>query len=375
MNKKRKLLPAISMLLIAGFVMTSLASYFASRASLRSQITRNTLPLTSDNLYSEIQRDLLRPIFISSLMASDTFLRDWVIQGEQDVAQITRYLGEIKDRFGTVTSFFVSERTRNYYHAEGILKTVSATEERDVWYFRVRDMKTEYEINMDPDLANKDAMTIFINYRVFDFDGKYIGATGVGLTVNAVKRLIEKYQRKYQRNIYFIDQTGAIKMAGSQFPATTHHISQVEGLAPLLERIVSGKETYFRYQNQGRMIHLNTRYIEEFGLYLLVEQAEEKALRTILTTLLINLAVCAVITVVILVLTSLTINAYQKRIETLRGIVPICSFCKQIRDDKGYWNQVEEYVSKYTDAEFSHGVCPECKKKHYPELFGKKSGD
>jgi hypothetical protein len=52
-------------------------------------------------------------------------------------------------------------------------------------------MQDDYEINVDPDLANKDAMTIFINYRVFVCDSNYIGATGVGLTVSAVKALIE----------------------------------------------------------------------------------------------------------------------------------------------------------------------------------------
>ena len=67
----------------------------------------------------------------------------------------------------------------------------------------------------------------------------------------------------------------------------------------------------------------------------------------------------------------LSMNAYQRRIETLRGIVPICSYCKQIRDDKGYWSQVEAYVEKYTDAEFSHGICPDCIKKHFPEIAEK----
>jgi PAS domain S-box-containing protein len=64
-------------------------------------------------------------------------------------------------------------------------------------------------------------------------------------------------------------------------------------------------------------------------------------------------------------------EALQKafdEIKTLRGIVPICASCKMIRDDKGYWNHVETYVSDHTEAQFSHGICPECKKKLYPEL-------
>jgi len=56
------------------------------------------------------------------------------------------------------------------------------------------------------------------------------------------------------------------------------------------------------------------------------------------------------------------------QINTLRGIVPICANCKKIRDDQGYWNQVEAYVCEHTEAEFSHGICPECIKKLYPEL-------
>ena len=57
-----------------------------------------------------------------------------------------------------------------------------------------------------------------------------------------------------------------------------------------------------------------------------------------------------------------------KEIKTLRGIVPICANCKKIRDDEGYWSQVEVYVQNHTEAKFSHGICPGCAKKLYPEF-------
>jgi len=56
------------------------------------------------------------------------------------------------------------------------------------------------------------------------------------------------------------------------------------------------------------------------------------------------------------------------KVKTLRGLLPICSSCKKIRDDNGYWNQLEAYIQKHSDAEFSHGICPECAKKFYPEI-------
>jgi DNA-binding response OmpR family regulator len=57
-----------------------------------------------------------------------------------------------------------------------------------------------------------------------------------------------------------------------------------------------------------------------------------------------------------------------EQIKTLRGILPICANCKKIRDDQGYWNQVEVYVRDHTEAEFSHGLCPECMRKLYPDF-------
>ena len=57
-----------------------------------------------------------------------------------------------------------------------------------------------------------------------------------------------------------------------------------------------------------------------------------------------------------------------KEIKELRGFLPICANCKNIRDDGGYWQQVEQYIMDRTDAQFSHSICPECTKKLYPNL-------
>lgn len=84
------LIAAVIVILTCGFFTTNLIGYFASKNSLRGLVIQNELPLTSDNIYSEIQRDLLRPVFISSLMASDNFVKDWLLNGEQDVAPMVR---------------------------------------------------------------------------------------------------------------------------------------------------------------------------------------------------------------------------------------------------------------------------------------------
>ena len=59
-------------------------------------------------------------------------------------------------------------------------------------------------------------------------------------------------------------------------------------------------------------------------------------------------------------------------VKKLSGLLPICASCKSIRDDQGYWQQIEAYIGEHSEAQFSHSVCPKCAKKLYPEVFEKR---
>ena len=58
----------------------------------------------------------------------------------------------------------------------------------------------------------------------------------------------------------------------------------------------------------------------------------------------------------------------SRHIKNLQGLIPMCASCKKIRDDRGYWNQLEKYLSEHTEAEITHGLCPACIRKLYPDL-------
>jgi hypothetical protein len=62
----------------------------------------------------------------------------------------------------------------------------------------------------------------------------------------------------------------------------------------------------------------------------------------------------------------------QAQIKTLKGIIPICMHCKEIRDDEGYWVQLEKYITTHSDAQLSHGICEKCLHKLYPDLAEKR---
>ncbi len=63
------------------------------------------------------------------------------------------------------------------------------------------------------------------------------------------------------------------------------------------------------------------------------------------------------------------LKAALAHVKRLSGLLPICSSCKKIRDDKGYWKQIEDYIKDHSEAEFSHGICPECINRLYPEFL------
>lgn len=63
----------------------------------------------------------------------------------------------------------------------------------------------------------------------------------------------------------------------------------------------------------------------------------------------------------------LDLEKKMKEIKTLRGLIPVCAWCRKMRNEKGYWLQVEEYLTEHTDAEFTHGMCEECSKKAFAE--------
>jgi diguanylate cyclase (GGDEF)-like protein len=176
-------------------------------------------------------------------------------------------------------------------------------------------MTQDYEINVDLDLANRDAMTIFINYRVHDFAGNYIGATGIGLTVDAVRRLIGEYQQRFQRTIYFADANGRI-VFGNQ-TGQSADLRTRPGLGDQIERILGERSGFYQFEAGGDNHILNVNYVPELKWYLFVEQNEDVALAGIRRTLFVNLGISLAVTLIVILLTALTLRRHHARIEEM----------------------------------------------------------
>jgi diguanylate cyclase (GGDEF)-like protein len=313
-----RILAILALVLGTGLIGASLAGYFISRASIREAITGTELPLTSDNVYSEIQKDLVRPTLMSSMMAHDAFLLHWVEQGENDVPLMSAYLDAMMKRNDVFTAFFVSERSHSYYHASGRLRTITGPDGRDAWYYHERDAGAPYKIDIDNDTANKGRLTIFINARVESSRGEFLGFTGLGLTVDSVAQLIAQYQQRYQRTIFFTDRQRTITLGsvpGAQAGAKVlDDFAEMKELSAQLPTLADGT---YEYRGNGRHHYVNVRYIPELEWYLFVDKVEEASLGSIRSVLLLNLAVSLIVTFVVLGIVGWALRRFQRRVETL----------------------------------------------------------
>lgn len=88
-----------------------------------------------------------------------------------------------------------------------------------------------------------------------------------------------------------------------------------------------------------------------------------------------NFLIILIIGAVALLVIVIFLYIKQRQIKTLKGLIPICASCKKIRNDKGYYEQIEHYIAKHSEADFSHGICPDCMKKLHPEIYEKMNAE
>lgn len=315
---KKRIIPILSIILVIAFIVISYTSYKVAYNSLSNQLSRNTLPLTGDNIYSEIQQDLLRPIFVSSLMAQDTFVRNWILKGENNEQQLIDYLQEIQVTYGAETSFFVSELSRRYYHSSGVLKKVDAEDQQDSWYFNARSLAAseDYEINIDTDTADTSRTVVYVNYKVKDFNDNLIGIIGIGLAVDRVGKLIEKYQNKYNRIIYFTDKTGLVTLNGSGYNGA-ERLQDSLYLKQHAEKILNSPNASLLYDNEHSKVYLDSRFVPEFKWFLIVEQTGLEGQKELEQTLWGNLTLGLLVTIALMFLANRILGNYQSKLEQL----------------------------------------------------------
>lgn len=314
--KKSSLIVILGLFLLTGFLATSIASYYVSKANIRKAVLTRELPLASDNIHSEIQRILLPPLNVAATMANDVFLRDWLLEGEHDVAKITDYLSTIQAKQHMASSFLVSDRTLNYYSYKGFRNQIDPVGGQDVWYSHCKQGDPEFEINADIDMHVSNRLTLFINYKVFDYEGRFIGITGVAAKIESIEALIKRFKNLYHKTIYFVSPTGRVAFRAGEDADLLEKPDWASclGSDELAAKLLSRPSSTVEYQRNGQSILLNVRFLSELKWYLVVEESVSSNVRHLRRLFVVNLVVCLGITLLVLTIVYLTVQQYQKQL-------------------------------------------------------------
>lgn len=315
-----RLLGWITLILVGGFLTTSVAAFLASREAIEHSISEQALPLTGDLIYSGLQKDILYPVFISSLMSQDAALRDFLAGGEKSPAAIQAYLTEIKEKYGTVASFLGSDASRKLYHTYGPPDDIVEGRAQDSWFFRIRDMHdAKYETNIDVDAQYSGQPTLFINHRVLNARGKFLGVTGVAITLDTMNQVLARYRQRYGRNIYFVSAEGKVVLSGAALKDDELTLSARSGMEDIAPAILnrSTAPTSLAYRSGKSDVLVNSRYLPELNWYLVVEQNLSGNIQPLTRIFALNFGISFGVMLMVLVVTLLTVNRFQQHLQKI----------------------------------------------------------
>jgi diguanylate cyclase (GGDEF)-like protein len=266
-------------IILIGFAAVGITSYTTYSEIIKDDIV-NISKLTATNIYSDIRNELTKPIFVSLTMANDSFLKNWLIEEKEaeDVSshqhKLQQYLLGIKTKYNYNSVFLVSETSKYYYHYNGINKIVSKTDEHDQWYYSFLDSGLSYDLDVDSDEANQNRLTVFVNCRITDEDGKLLGVTGVGLDINHVQSLLKAFEDEFDLEAMLFNQKGVIQVHSNSVDIENGNIFDTDTLSSHKESITENLNSLEIMKSETTIFdgYYITRYIEDLNWYLLVKK-------------------------------------------------------------------------------------------------------
>ena len=315
-----RLLGWITLILVGGFLTTSVAAFMSSRDAIEHSISQQALPLTGDIIYSGLQKDILYPVFISSMMSQDPQVGGWMASSGTSEQAIIAYLNHIKGKYGTVASFMAVEGSRRLYHTYGEPDQLVEGRAADAWYFRIKAMQnTKYETNVDIDAQYSGQATLFINHRVLDAKGAFLGVAGVAITLDTMNQVLAQYQARFGRNIYFVDASGKVVLSGAALKGDELALSSRSGIKDIAPAILnrSTVPASLSYRSGKSDVLVNSRYLPEVNWYMVVEQNVSGNIRPLTRIFAINFGISFGVMLLVLIVTLLTVNRFQRHLQKI----------------------------------------------------------
>ena len=289
MEKNRELLKTnllVSVILVCGFLVTAFFSYQANYEASLNNIEQ-VASLTTEGIYYQLTALFTRPVNISLTMAHDSLLAAHLegeaahLEDEQYAWTIKNYLETYREKYDFDSVFLVSALTNRYYNFNGIDRILTEGDPENVWYFDMLNDDLEYSMNVDNDEVNgaDNAITVFVNCKIYGPDRDFLGVVGVGMRVSYLKEFLKSYEEKYHLNACLIDENGVIEISSEHTGYSRVDWFQMFEQESIRSQVLEWKEDSANLElwsdtavgGQGKS-YVVSRYIPELSWHLVVEQ-------------------------------------------------------------------------------------------------------
>lgn len=310
--KKNFLLLVTSTILIISFGFSTIVSLRSMEVLVRENNRDNSVIYANE--VSNAVIDVFSEAIAVSQSLNNTFIRDFLkndrnLSIQEQSALLRRYLSDIVYKFGYSTAFMADAKTMAYYSEHGYSKTIDINNPDDDWYQPFKDSGKVYELNVDNDQANFNRLTIYINMRIVDNSGEFIGVCGVGVPMKQVMTLLQSLEAQSDISIKLVSPDGVVRVARSGqlvFQRTE------EELRAMLKKYDYSQMYYYEPKKEDG--YTIVKYIPEGDWFAVIDYEGGKSFASS-TMLFKNLMTCLIVLLAVLVLVNSILNRFSKHTE------------------------------------------------------------
>lgn len=321
----------ISLVLIIGFILTAILSYQANyQASLNNIEQVSTL--TIEGVYHQLSSAFSKPVNISLTMAHDSLLVDHLSQEKDHLSDleyidtIRNYLETYRIKYDFDSVFLVSTATSRYYNFNGLDRVLTEDNPENTWYYNLLDSRDEYALNVDNDEAagTHNEIAVFINCKVRDASGTLLGIVGIGIRIEHLEELLQRYEDAYHLEISLVNGSGMIELSTSHNGYESHDWFELNQQEAFREDILSfhnSDSNFTAWTGTGgaerEKSFIVSRYIPELSWNLIVRQNTGLLISEMKTQFNCTCLILIAVIIIVLVIITSVIRKFNRQIIAL----------------------------------------------------------
>ncbi|MCC0708216.1 diguanylate cyclase [Clostridioides sp. ES-S-0190-01] len=316
----------VCVIITIGFIATSVIGYQSNTNIFKNDI-EHVSTLAAEGIYYQIDKLLSQPINVSLTMANDSLLKNFLtsekeyINDRNFVYKLQDYLNTYRNKYSYDSVFLVSTKTNNYYHFNGLDRTLSADNSENQWYYDFLKQDEEYSLNVDNDEASNNSITVFVNCKIKDDNGSTMGIIGVGLKVDSLQMLLKEYDEKFDVVARLIDDKGFVQLSSEE--TGYEHVNLFEdessNLSASKDLILSNKKEQNSFWNSSEKLksYVVYQYIPSLKWHLVLENDLTTMSRQLQIQFLKGIAIIILIIMFVLFTITRVLKKYKQQIINL----------------------------------------------------------